>query len=408
MDIETSPTDATDEQRLQHIAYRRSAEPVAYFSELRARGPLAVNETYEAATVEVLNRADIETVLRAPALFSSAMGIMGSVDPVIPVGIDPPYHSEYRRLLDPAFSPRRMQELEPSVVEHANQLIDSFIHRGECDFSAELSVPLPCVTFLDLLGIPQEELPKLFYWKEVMTHGTKLAGSFEGGRKLAEDTAPEIYLYLNQVIADRRETPSDDLITRLLDARIENGRALTDNEISRCLYQLIAAGLDTVSMSLQCIFHYLATHPEARDMLVDNPEGTNSLIEELLRWETPVQMTAPRIATQDTEVSGCPIKAGTVLSPVLAAGNIDPAVPGADTINLERGDKRHIAFGAGPHRCLGSHLARMELRVVVREWHKRIPKYRLKEGDTVEWNSATLRGVEHLRLEWDTKEAKPL
>jgi cytochrome P450 len=148
---------------------------------------------------------------------------------------------------------------------------------------------------------------------------------------------------------------------------------------------------------------YLVEHPEAREMLVAEPTILDNLVEELLRWETPVQSTAPRLAKIDTEVGGCPIKAGTIVTPMVAAANLDPTDPGALTVDLRRGDKRHLAFGGGPHRCLGSHLARMELRVVVREWHKRIPEYRLKAGTEIVWNSSTLRGVDHLELEWDVE-----
>lgn len=395
-----SPT-AIDEERFHDIAYRRSVDPAAYYAEQRSRGPIMFDQ-HPMGHMELINRADIEYVLRNPDIFSSDMGIMGSVEPVIPIGIDPPLHSEYRRLLDPAFSPRRMAELAPKVAERVNALIDGFVDKGECDFSQELSVPLPCSTFIDLLGLPQSELPKLLYWKDVMVHPAEVAGGIDAGEKLMFETAHKIYEYIYGVIADRRDKPADDVITRLLQAGANGDRALSDNEIARTIFLLISAGLDTVSISLQCIFNHLATHPEARQILVDEPDTTDNVIEELLRWESPVQAVLPRKATRDLEVAGCPIKAGTVIEVLIGAGNIDPAVPGADSVDVRRGDKRHLAFGGGPHRCLGSHLARMELRTVVREWHKRIPDYRLKGGHAPEWNANLLRGVNHLMLEWDT------
>ena len=390
-----------DDERLQAIAYRRSADPSGYFTEQRARGAVLSGDNAW-GQLEVIGRAEIEHLLRNTDPFSSEISIMGSAEPVIPIGVDPPLHSEYRRLLDPAFSPRRMAALAPKVAERTNALIDQFIDDGECDFSQDLSVPLPGSVFIDLLGVPQSQLLTLLYWKDVMTHNKEIAGSVEAGEKILAETVPEIYAYIYGVIAERRDSPADDVITRLLEARIDGDRALSDNEIARTLFLFISAGLDTVSVSLQCIFNYLATHPEARRMLAEEPDTTDNLIEELLRWESPVQAVM-RTPVRDTEIGGCPVKVGSVFQVMIGAANVDPALPGADTVDVRRGDKRHLAFGGGPHRCLGSHLARMELRTVVREWHKRIPDYRLKTDYTPEWNSHPIRGVNHLMLEWDTK-----
>jgi cytochrome P450 len=380
----------------------RSTDPRKYFGPLREKNHVDFDADPTGA-VMLLSRPDIEKVLRDTETWSNATLIMGSAEPVIPVGTDPPLHAEYRRLLDPAFSPRKMTALEPAVAEHTNRIIDRFIESGSCDFSQELSVELPCMTFLDLFGISREELPKLIYWKDVMVRPNVIAGSWEDGIALQQREAVVIYEYLNGVVAERRANPGEDLISRLAAAEIDGGRKLTDNEIVRCCFQLIAAGLDTVTISLQSIMTYLVEHPEARELLVADPTILENLIEELLRWETPVQSTAPRLAKVDTEVGGCPIKAGTIVMPVLASGNVDPVNPGALTVDVQRGDKSHLAFGGGPHRCLGSHLARMELRAVVREWHKRIPEYRLKQGTGIVWNSSMLRGVDHLELEWDVE-----
>ncbi|MCL2584946.1 MAG: cytochrome P450 [Streptosporangiales bacterium] len=395
--METSP----DEERFREIAYRRSADPAGYFAQHRGRGPVLSGEN-PWGHLELINQEDVDAALHDPGLFSSELAIMGSAEPPIPIGVDPPLHSEYRRLLDPAFSPRRVAELAPKVADRVNTLIDDVIGQGECDFSRAVSVPLPTTTFIDLLGLPQSQLPTLLYWKDVMIHAAKVAGGIEAGDKLRAKTVPVIYSYIQEVIADRRDKPAGDLITRLLRTRVDGDRALSDNEITRTVFLLISAGLDTVSNSLQCIFHYLATHPEARQLLVDEPGSADNVIEELLRWESPVQSIL-RTTTRDAEIGECPVKAGSVLELVIGAANIDPAASGAGTVDVRRGDKRHLAFGGGPHRCLGSHLARMELRTVVREWHKRIPDYRLKAGYTPEWNSHPLRGVDHLMLEWDTE-----
>jgi cytochrome P450 len=394
------PADPARQAELQEFARQRSADPRGYFARVRAQGPLDFNEGAD-GSVQVLNRGDVEFVLRQTELFSNVMGIMGSEEPVIPLGVDPPQHSTYRRLLDPLFSPRRMAALQPAVATHVNAMIDSFIGQGTADFSAEMAVPLPCLTFLSLLGLPAEELPQLVRWKDIMIRPDVVAGSVQAGQKLQMETAGLIYAYFTSAMEQRRAEPRDDLISFLLNAEVDDGRRLDDGEILRILFLLLAAGLDTVTISLECIFQYLVTHPQARQMLESEPESLNDLIEELLRWETPVQACSARRATRDVEVAGCPVKAGTLLLPMIAAANLDPETPGALDIDLRRGDHRHLAFGGGPHRCLGSHLARMELRTVVREWHRRIPDYRLKPGVVIEWNGSSLRGVDYLPLEWD-------
>jgi cytochrome P450 len=161
------------------------------------------------------------------------------------------------------------------------------------------------------------------------------------------------------------------------------------------------AGLDTVTVSLECIFAYLIAQPEARKMLAEEPGSEINLVEELLRSETPVQMVS-REATHDLVLSnGESVKAGDKVMIAIASANLDPnGLEGADTIDVRRGDMRNFAFGGGPHRCLGSNLARMELRTVVRRWHDRIPEYSLAPGEKVIWNSSVLRGVDHLPLVW--------
>ena len=399
--VEAPPPDAEREAQLEQFMRDRANDPRAYYAELRGRCPVDFDEHRDGPAA--LKRADVESVLRDTDLWSNETPIMGSAEPVIPLGVDPPQHSVYRRLLDPLFSPKRMKALEPAVTAHVNQMIDAFIDKGECDFSADVAVPLPCLTFLTLLGLPSEELDDMVRWKDIMIRPEIVAGSREAGQQLQMETAGQIYQRFGQELALRREQPRDDLMSFLLTAEVEGGRKLSESEILRTLFLLLAAGLDTVTISLECIFNYLVEHPEARQMLVDEPETMDGLIEELLRWESPVMGASARRATRDTELSGCPIPAGTMVLPSIAAANLDPDTPGSQQVDLRRKDKSHLAFGGGPHRCLGSHLARMELRVVIREWHRRIPEYRLKPGVTVEWTPSSLRGIDHLPLEWDAR-----
>jgi cytochrome P450 len=208
----------------------------------------------------------------------------------------------------------------------------------------------------------------------------------------------QIYAVLQEAIDERRRERSDDFLSLFLDAEVD-GHRLTDDDVLDIGYLFFLAGLDTVTASLDCIMSYLAQHADHRRRLVDDPSLIQHAIEELLRWETPVQGVV-RIATADTEIGGCPVAKGQVVSVMLGSANTDEqAWDDVDTVDFERAGNRHIAFGAGAHRCLGSHLARMELRVALDEWHKAIPEYRLRDGVELLYSQG-VRAVENLELVW--------
>lgn len=395
--------DVPDDEELRRIAYERSARPREFFAARRAEGALEVSPN-PLHGMSVLRRVDVEEALKDWQSFTSDFGgIMGSPEPIIPLNVDPPLHVRYRRLLDPYFSARRMKPLQPTVQQHTNDLIDSFIDQGSCDFSAELAVPLPCSTFLTLFGLPLDELDDLVRWKDIMIRPEHVAAEGEDPTQLQAQTVMEIYARFAAEIADRRARPREDLISHLTHAEID-GEKLTESEVLRTCFLFLSAGLDTVTISLECIFSYLLAHDDARRMLAEEPGSEINLIEELLRWETPVQGVARR-TTRDVELAdGTVIPAGCPVGISIASANVDPdGLPGADTVDVRRGDMRNLAFGGGPHRCLGSNLARMELRTVVRTWHDRIPEYSLAPGAELVWNSSPLRGIDHMPLVWENR-----
>jgi len=203
---------------------------------------------------------------------------------------------------------------------------------------------------------------------------------------------------LEEVVAARQAEPQGDFISAFLDAEVDDHRLTPDDVVDIC-YLFFLAGLDTVTASLDCMLSYLATHPEQRHQLAQDPDLIPHAIEELLRWETPVA-GVPRIAVADTELDGCPIAKGTVVTVLLGSANTDErAWTDAEAVEFDREANRHIAFGGGVHRCLGSHLARMELRVTLEEWHAAVPDYRLRDGVELRY-SAGLRAVENLELVW--------
>jgi cytochrome P450 len=356
----------------------------------------------EGVGVLVSSRAGVDTVLKNPEVFSSSTQAhdLKAPRPLIPLQIDPPDHRKYRKILDPLFAPQKMKPLEESLTALVNDLIDRVADADEIDFAGALSLPFPSQVFLTLFGLPLEDLPTFLKMKDGIIRPDHVTGHDFGHpetEKLQQETADSIYAYFEQLLADRQGVRRDDLVSRLLDAEVEGDR-LSHEEILDICFLFLIAGLDTVSASLDCIFGYLAQHPETRRGIVDDPDTIPALVEELLRWETPV-MAVARVATQDTEIGGCPITAGTQVMGLIGAANLDDSeVSDAGEVRVDRDANRHLSFGGGIHRCLGSHLARLELRVALREWHRRIPDYRIPPGVELDYTRG-IRTLDHFPME---------
>jgi len=357
------------------------------FDPVMLRAPHALYEMMRSAGVMnagdrgviVSRRADVDVVLGDPLVFSSGMEVThtGTDRPLIPLQIDPPRHREYRKILDPFFTPQRMREMEGSVTELARSLVDRVAGDGAVDFVEQFSIPFPSQVFLALLGLPMDDLPRFLELKDGFIRPESVTGQprdHDDSVALMQQTAQAIYEYFEVVIEERQSRPGTDLVSRFLEFEADGDR-LTHEDVLDVCFLFLAAGLDTVSASLDCMMLHLATHPDRRRALVDDPDLIPSAVEELLRWESPVMMVA-RVATTDTEIAGCPVRQGQHVLALVGAANVDPdGLADADVVRLDRDVNRHIAFGKGIHRCLGSHLARLELRVALREWHARFPEY---------------------------------
>jgi cytochrome P450 len=299
-----------------------------------------------------------------------------------------------RRILQPFFSPRAAAPLPPEVRNLAGELIDGFIGSGECDITSDFAIPLPAEVFLTLFGLPVADKDRLIAWKDAILDTAGIRGAEEPSPESAKLGA-ELFEYLAGNIARRRgEGGGEDLLGKLL-ADTSDDR-LTDDELLGLSFQFVLAGLDTVTCALSTAFATLATRADLRAQVVTQPQLIPDAVEELLRVDGP-RVTLPRVATQDAEIEGSVIPAGSYVQVAVAAANRDPGEHAdPDTINLRRRE-RHIAFGGGPHRCLGSHLARMELRVALEGWHRRIPEYELAAGarPQVTW-PAGLAGIDSL------------
>jgi cytochrome P450 len=350
---------------------------------------------------------DVVWALRHPEIFSSEMDmqvLLGTKRPMIPQQIDPPLQTRFRKILDLRFSRPRMQELEPQVRGHAQQLIDGFIERGSCEFDAEFAVPLPCRAFLTLMGLPQEELDLFLELKNGIIRPPVDPMDLIAATEFRMKTGERIYAYFEKLIEERRSAPRDDMVTYLTTVELD-GRLLTQNEILDICYLFLLGGLDTVTATLGCSMAYLAANPEQRRRLVEKPDLIPNAVEELLRWETPVTLV-PRVVKQTVTVGDVELREGALVNLLIGAANVDPAEFVEPThVDFCRERNRHVAFGAGPHRCLGSHLARMELRAALEEWHRRIPEYAIAPG-AVPKVSPGIREQLYLPLVWPAGSAR--
>jgi len=393
-----NPDPGTGQVNLFSPEFAACPQPV--YDALRAQCPVARQSFGDGP---VLSRyEDVLWALRHPEIFSSEMELqmsLGTERPMIPQQIDPPAQTRYRKILDPRFSRKRMAEIEPDVRRHARELVERVYEAGACQFGEAFAVPLPCHAFLSLMGLPQSELGHFLGIKDdIIRPHMKTLDPDEMG-KIREAAGRGIYDYFRAVVADRRRTPGADLVSYLCEAEIA-GERLTTNEILDICFLMILAGLDTVTATLGCNVAFLAANPAHRERLVRDPALLPAAVEELLRWETPVT-GVPRVVKEDVEIHGTTLEAGELVTLLLGASNLDEAeFEDAARVDFERARNRHVAFGSGPHRCLGSHLARMELEVALEEWHRRIPDYRVAPGEVPRY-SPGIREVQHLPLVWD-------
>ncbi len=372
-----------------------AANPQQFYPLMRELGVVAVPEM---DMTLITRHEDVMWALRSPDVFSSNMDAIdiGNVRPLIPLQIDPPDHVKFRRLLDPLFAPREVEKLEADVRALVGDLIDRFADSGACEFNAAVAIPLPCTVFLRLMGLPIEDLDLFLRFKDGIIRPDATDG--ESRSAMARAVGQEIYAYFEDVIAQRRSQPEDDLLSGFIAAEID-GERLTTEDILDISYLFLLAGLDTVTASLGCAVSYLASHPDHQQSLRDDPARIPAAVEELLRWETPVP-GVPRLAMRDVEVAGTTIPAGRTVTCLLASANTDGAeFPEPEVVDFDRPANRHLAFGGGVHRCLGSHLARLEMRVALEELHRRIPAYAIAPGETPVY-SMGIRGAEYLPLVW--------
>ena len=308
-----------------------------------------------------------------------------------PITSDPPEHHWHRRLILPFFAPQAVAAFEQGTRELCNSLIDGFIERGGADAAADYAQQIPVRVISTMLGVPSDMSDTFTGW----VRGVLETGLTNPEVRTASWQA--IIEYFVAQITDRRANPREnDLITTLLDAEVDGQKVPVEYVLGVCNLMLVA-GVDTTWSAIGASLWHLAQHPDHRARLVSEPDLWPTAIEELLRAYAPVTMA--RIVAHDTEFEGCPMHAGDRVLMAFPAANRDPRqFDRPDEVILDREHNRHVAFGAGIHRCAGSNLARLELRVALQTWLSRIPDFSLVDPGSVTWAGGQVRGPRECRV----------
>lgn len=369
-------------------------DPYPTFARLRAEAPVY---RCEAGGFWALSKhEDVLAVSKDPLTFCSGRGIL--IDDLrrhVPgdesvVYLDPPEHNQHRKLVNRRFHPRPVAALEPRVRELAVAALDALPFGEAVNVAEELAVPVPILVIAELLGIPGEDRQQFRVWSDFVISG----GSEEQTPETLQGMA-DLYSYFERVVAERRRSPGDDLISSLLDAEVD-GRQLTEQEILNFCVTLLVAGNETTRNLIAGSVVALAEHPDEWRRLREAPAMAATAVEELLRWVTPV-MHFGRTATRDTVVRGQPIAEGEFVVMLYGSANRDEEVfgPTADRLDLGRDPNPHLAFGFAEHFCLGAGLARLEARIVLEELTARVGSIELA-GPVVRRRSNLMRGIAEL------------
>jgi cytochrome P450 len=373
------------------------ADPYGIWDQLRDTCPIAHTDRWGGSWLPT-RYEDVNAIAHDIEKFPSGNGI--SVVPLIdmapgapsspvltagvpPISADPPLHTWTRRLILPTMSPARVAEYEIFTRELCRRLVDGIVVRGGGDAAADYAQLIPVRVIGHILGVPEDMAETFTGWVR-----DALEFAYDPDRRRRGFTG--IVGYLQGAVAERQAEPKDDFITELLQSE-HDGEPITVPVVMGMCALLLIAGIDTTWSSIGSTMHHLATHPDDRRRLLAEPGLMPTAIEEFLRAFAPVTMA--RRLIEDTEYKGCPMKAGERVLMNFPAANRDPEVfPDADEVILDRQQNRHLAFGAGIHRCAGSNLARMELRVAVEEWLHRIPEFEVTDLAKVTWAGGQVRG----------------
>jgi cytochrome P450 len=385
------------------------ADPYPYYARLRSAAPVYWLDQVGAW---VLTRyADVIAVLRSPNASSERAGkggpqearpeyqALNEVRAYSMLNTDAPRHTRLRLLVNKAFTPKTVEELAPFIRTFVDKALDAAAARGRMDLMADLAFPLPATVIAEMLGIPAEDRDRFKQWSDDTTAAVgNLPSNLspEVLRKSVEGMQA-LQAYFRDIIAKRRAAPRDDLISDLIKAQ-EEGDHLSDRELLANCVLLLNAGHETTTNLIGNGTYALLRHPEQLKRLRDDPALLATAVEELLRYDSPVQFTS-RILTADIELGGKTLRAGQLVLVLLAAANRDPVqFPDPDKLDVGRQNNKHVAFGLGSHFCLGAPLARLEGRLVFEALLRRAPNLRLDGPAPHYRQNFNLRGLESLAV----------
>lgn len=363
-------------------------DPFPIWADLRERCPVAHTGRYNEGVWFPTTYDDVTAIARDPETFSSAHNGATAGGTIFrgkfpPIHLDPPDHMPVRRALMPFFAPQQMDLWEPAIREHCEGLARSLSGQDEVDIAQDYAAHIPASAIAMILGIPAsvgEQFRKWMHWIELGDNNPDLRN-----RATAEMTE-----YFAAEVADRRANPSDDLIGHLVATEVE-GQPIDDPTLLRILILILVAGIDTTWGMIGASLWHLSMHADDRRRLVEEPELIPTAVEEFLRAYASVSLY--RTVTQETTVGDAVMQPGdTVLMAFPAACRDPEAFERADEVVIDRQANRHVAFGAGIHRCLGSNLARLELTIAIETWLREVPEFELKPDAEVTWAEGALRG----------------
>lgn len=369
-------------------------DPYVLFRDMALNYPEVFYTTSNGGHWVITGREAVDRALRDHEVFGSEFGGIPNTPEharmFIPLQLDPPEHTPFRKLLNPMFGPKAIWKLEDSTRELCRELVGAVVARGECEFVEEIALPLPVWTFMRQMALPEERYKEFSGWvHDLVTGGTE---------ELRNEGFVKVVSYLHEVVMEREPDPEGDWVRRMLASEIDGRRLDREKEVWPIANLLFLGGLDTVKNMLSHFMRTLAKRPDLQKRLAEEPSIAPDAIEELFRYMGG--SNPPRMLRKDIVFHGAPMRKGDLAVVYTPTASPPDQINDPSFIDFDRKEKWHFGFGAGPHLCVGAVLARLEIRILFEEWFAAIPRYGLKPGTRPRFRPGFVNSVEELRLVW--------